>query len=188
MRLPDNLVRFCQLVAIGYDEETGEKLTNTAAAEKAGIGNSKDSARRLASHYLKDQRVGNLIERLREDRWQAMKLGQLETIALMRELADIYTTKRKIKRTIVTPEDGNTVDVEVYEFRPAEAERLVKTMAEITGLTGVKQGNGVSGGGESAVEGRELSGTERSARVIELLKRTGIMGTGSSAVLPSTRR
>lgn len=181
VRLPDALVRFCQFMALGHDPETGEKLNQTEAAEKAGIGNSKDSARKLASYYMRDERVKNLIARLREDRWQSLMLQQHEVVEGYRELLDKSLGRRKIKRTLVDDE-GVRSDVDAYDFRPGEAERALKAMAEITGLLGAeKKQNGSAGGGESAGQGRELNSTERAARVIELLKRARAVGDRPAA-------
>ena len=178
-RMSPKLVRFCRLMASGFDPDTGNKVkTQTHAAELAGLGNTPASCKELASRTMKDARVAAYIEELRQDQWQEFQLQQLEVVQGYRELLDKSLGRVKVRRT-VEMEGGVYADIDMHEFKPSEAERALKAMAEITGLMGVKASGGVDRTGDTVAE-RELSATERGARVIELLKRAGVVGTGQA--------
>lgn len=153
VRLTDVQVRFCQLMAIGFDDD-GKKLSNVECAVQAGVGNTRDSSKTLAARYLKDPRFTALIERYRGESLADLQLHNAEVVEGLRLLASISLGQKKVKKTMFNqvsdPDSGSVESVaktfDVFEFSPASAHQALKTMAEITGMISNKKVVEHSGG------------------------------------------
>lgn len=152
VRLTEAQIRFCQLMAVGFDED-GKKINQGDCAIKAGLGNNATSSKALASRYMKDQRFKLMIGQLRTEAMGDLKLHNNEIIQGMRDLAAISLGKQSVKRTVfnkAAADDGSVVSVaktfSVYEPDLGQAHQALKTMGTITGLITDKQKVEHSGG------------------------------------------
>jgi hypothetical protein len=173
-------VAFAKLVALGYDPKNGDKIKSlTHAAILAGVGSTKDSSRILASRYNKSPKIIKLIAYFRGETWEEDKLHHSEILSRYRDLADKCLGNKYITLTIEGDGDKEPTEVEYKVFKPSEAQRALSDMADMAGLKGAKaKDDNTSWTGVSGIESRELSGTERAARVIQLLKSAGSVGAG----------
>lgn len=191
-RLTEAQVRFCQLVAIGFDD-SGKKLNQTDCAVRAGIGDTKSSSKALASRYMQDARFKAMIWQIRNESLGDLRLHNNEIVMGLRELADISLGRKSVKKTVidnvVSEDDGGKSEnrseartFAVYDPDLGQAHQALKTMGTITGLISSDKRGAAGSGSSGSADGpaaRELNGVERAARVVELLKRSGAMGAGS---------
>jgi hypothetical protein len=164
-------VKFSKLVALGYDPETGDKIKSlTQAAIICGIGGNKDSARKLASRYNQNPKIKKLIAYFREETWEEDKIHHSEILNRYRDLVDKCVGNKAVK---ISVKDGDEkyIDVDVLVFKPSEAQRVLSDMADIAGMKGAKSVDNKKAKDAGIYNHIELNPTERTARIIHLLKK-----------------